>query len=265
MDVEKELMHWGILGMKWGVRRFQNEDGSLTPAGRERYGVGFTKQTRGLNDASSLSNEELRSMEKRYRSQANYYNARNSYLEEQQRYAQLTAPKKKQTSQFMRKVFVEPFQNVTGKANEAAMGYMGGALIGAIFGEGAENFIENYYYKSLYGGGNKNKDKDKDNNDKQQDNLQKPQNQNQNQNNTNNRNNSNRPAQTNTTVNINTSNNSSNRNPNPQPRNNQPKPKKNPAVEYEIDFGGNTTIDIGDGFYIDIAKAIEESDDLGHF
>lgn len=33
-----ELTHWGIPGMKWGRRRFQNKDGSLTPAGRERYG-----------------------------------------------------------------------------------------------------------------------------------------------------------------------------------------------------------------------------------
>lgn len=32
-----ELYHWGIKGMKWGVRRYQNKDGSLTNAGRKRY------------------------------------------------------------------------------------------------------------------------------------------------------------------------------------------------------------------------------------
>lgn len=33
-----QLYHHGIRGMKWGIRRFQNPDGSLTAAGRRRYG-----------------------------------------------------------------------------------------------------------------------------------------------------------------------------------------------------------------------------------
>lgn len=32
-----DLMHYGVLGMKWGVRRYQNKDGSLTAAGKKRY------------------------------------------------------------------------------------------------------------------------------------------------------------------------------------------------------------------------------------
>lgn len=35
--MENNLTHWGIKGMKWGQRRYQNKDGSLTPAGEKRY------------------------------------------------------------------------------------------------------------------------------------------------------------------------------------------------------------------------------------
>ena len=34
---EEYLQHFGILGMHWGIRRFQNKDGTLTEAGRKRY------------------------------------------------------------------------------------------------------------------------------------------------------------------------------------------------------------------------------------
>lgn len=56
-----ELYHHGILGQKWGIRRFRNKDGSLTNAGKKRYNstphrsfasVLFTKESKKTDEAS---------------------------------------------------------------------------------------------------------------------------------------------------------------------------------------------------------------------
>lgn len=52
-----ELKHHGILGQKWGVRRYQNEDGSYTEAGKKRKAHEYTKELNSLsrNQARSLA------------------------------------------------------------------------------------------------------------------------------------------------------------------------------------------------------------------
>lgn len=49
--LENELYHHSIKGQHWGVRRFQNEDGSLTSAGRKRYKVGDKMDANDPNDS----------------------------------------------------------------------------------------------------------------------------------------------------------------------------------------------------------------------
>ena len=43
---QQSLAHHGILGQRWGVRRFQNEDGSLTAAGKKRNAKAEYKQAK---------------------------------------------------------------------------------------------------------------------------------------------------------------------------------------------------------------------------
>lgn len=57
-----ELYHHGILGQKWGVRRYQNEDGSLTATGKKKYADDTAKADRkeALKNRRSLSDTDIK-------------------------------------------------------------------------------------------------------------------------------------------------------------------------------------------------------------
>ena len=68
-----ELYHFGTKGMKWGRRRYQNEDGSLTDEGRRHYGYSLKRAIKNLGEArrkKKLAKKRAKALEKARKARA---------------------------------------------------------------------------------------------------------------------------------------------------------------------------------------------------
>lgn len=60
------VSHSGILGMRWGIRRFENKNGTLTEAGKKRY----SKRYKSSNEKEYKSDDKQKSVTKSFKNTA---------------------------------------------------------------------------------------------------------------------------------------------------------------------------------------------------
>lgn len=128
-----ELYHHGIIGMKWGVRRYQNKDGTLTAEGKRHLKNNSNDTSRSNNERSSsginrMSDSELRE--------------RISRLELEKKYKELSSGSKNKTSHgksFVMDVLEKSGKNVATQMTTYVMGKSVNKLFRNIFGEDIVN------------------------------------------------------------------------------------------------------------------------------
>lgn len=113
------ISHFGVKGMKWGIRRYQNRDGSLTPEGRKRYGRSEdSEKVRELRKkpVSAMSNQELETVIRRMNLERQYRELKSSEINSGKKKAKEVLDYANTASQFY-----NLYNSPMGKATKSAM------------------------------------------------------------------------------------------------------------------------------------------------
>lgn len=156
---DDHLAHWGIKGQKWGIRRYQNDDGTLTEAGKKRYRYQnpdgslteegmkdyMTAARKGKLDPTKLPDKELDMINARFAKEKNFANNVADY-------------KKSQFSYKLKEAMISRIKGGGGGKGKGG-GKKGGSTIGKILATPIKQAFEQAF-KDNGGGGSGNEKED---------------------------------------------------------------------------------------------------------
>ena len=148
------LVHHGIEGQKWGIRRFQYEDGTLTPEGRKRYGIGegvrvSSKQIKRMEREIARQDRSDRRLAKQEKKEDNRNKRiltdedladRIVRLRMERELRQLTESEVSPGKQYAKEILKESGKRVAINFISGAVSYGLGTLVGAIEPDDNKNY-----------------------------------------------------------------------------------------------------------------------------